>query len=86
MCIRHVFSEGKPLQNQCSVHTKLKDINQDGLRDDIIEGGFRSLRFPFIPVDLHIAYGNSLPQERIPRIAPGTFSTHMIPGKDNRCP
>lgn len=38
----------------------------------------------FIPVDPHIAYGNSLPQERIPSNAPGTFSTHKIPGKVNR--
>lgn len=46
--------------------------------------GFRLLRCPFIPADLHIAYGNSPPQERIPSIAPGTSSTHTIPNYSRR--
>lgn len=52
--------------------------------DIISSEGIRLLKCLAIPVDPHIAYGNNLRQERIPRSAPGTFSTRRTPGNDNR--
>lgn len=72
-----------------SAHTNFRVIESKGIIQDsfslmILSKEALDLRFPLIPVDPHIAYGNSLPQERIPRNAPGTFSTHRIPGKDDK--